>query len=76
MEEISRLKAELEAAFAVRNVEQALAALKEIHDKKIALTLTYVPEDRMARTMDPRVLRSSQQAAPADPRKAANLSST
>ena len=76
MEDISRLKAELEAAFAARNVDQALIALKEIHAKKIALTLTYIPEDRMARTMDPRGFRSSQEAAHVDPRQAANRSST
>lgn len=76
MEEISRLTAELEGAFAARNVEQALAALKEIHAKKIALTLNYVPEDRMARTMDPRGLRNPQESVPIDPRQAANRSST
>lgn len=60
MEEINRLKAELEGAFATCNKDQALSALKEIHDKKIALKLNWTPEARMARTMMPSAMRRSQ----------------
>jgi len=60
MEDITRLKTELGNAFAIGNVEQALSALKEIHDKKITLKLDWTPELRMVRTMMPREVRRSE----------------
>lgn len=56
MEEISRLKAELESAFASGNKDQAFSALKEIHDKRIGLKLNWTPGLVMARTMVPTAL--------------------
>lgn len=50
MEEINRLKTELETAFSTRNVDKAVAVLKEIHSKKVKMSLTYHPEFQRLRT--------------------------